>query len=229
MPDSGVVRTADGQQPEIGQQLSPDQLTQLVYDAPLSYDGQTVSPFVYTVSDGQSVVTAQVDIEISGLSRISGQVEIIHDDDDDTYAGYALNNRIEIHGRTAGGDEVTRTVSTDIHGFFEFDDLEPGTWTLRQQQPGTVHDAGVQAGQAGGIAGTNEISSIQIPVGVGADYTGYVFYEFAPAVVSGFVHLDENFVSFGPPNINITELGEPITALIFDDAFHQNDSFAVLR
>ncbi len=49
---------------KLGQVLTAKQLESLVFDAPARYTGKKPVRFLYTVSDGQYVSTASVDITI---------------------------------------------------------------------------------------------------------------------------------------------------------------------
>jgi hypothetical protein len=64
LPRVGVLRLANGTAVKVGQVLTSKQLENLVFDAPASYKGKKPVKFIYTVSDGQYVTTAKVDISI---------------------------------------------------------------------------------------------------------------------------------------------------------------------
>jgi len=64
LPKKGVLRLANGKPVKLGQVLTAKQLESLVFDAPARYTGKKPVRFLYTVSDGQYVSTASVDITI---------------------------------------------------------------------------------------------------------------------------------------------------------------------
>lgn len=87
---------------------------------------------------------------------------------------------------------VVATTETDSNGRYQFDGLAPGTYQLREQQPGGYLDGIDSVGQIGsqtiGVAANDSIQQIELPQGM----TGvqYNFGERVPASLSGGVHLD---------------------------------------
>ncbi|MCC9601882.1 carboxypeptidase regulatory-like domain-containing protein [Stieleria sp. JC731] len=84
------------------------------------------------------------------------------------------------------------TTQTDSNGFYQFESLPPGNYTLIEQQPSGYLDgidrAGTIGGQTVGTAGNDRISQIAIPQGMsGVEYN---FGELLPASIGGHVHLD---------------------------------------
>ena len=72
LPKKGTLRLANGKPVKVGQVLTAKQLERLVFDAPAKYKGRKPVKFLYSVSDGQYVTTAQVDISIvQGTSTVS--------------------------------------------------------------------------------------------------------------------------------------------------------------
>jgi len=64
LPRVGTLRLSNGTPVTVGQVLTARQLEKLVFDAPADYKGNRPVKFLYTVSDGQYVATAKVDISI---------------------------------------------------------------------------------------------------------------------------------------------------------------------
>ena len=91
------------------------------------------------------------------------------------------------------GDEVARTL-TDAEGNYSFDDLEPGTYSVREFTPDGFLDGASTVGQVEGITqGTfGEGILSNITVGSGEQATNYDFCEHIPAEISGTVYHDRN-------------------------------------
>lgn len=77
---------------------------------------------------------------------------------------------------------------TDDAGQYRFDNLQPGTYTVREQQPTGYFDGGEVVGSEGGVA-TNDLLS-EIVLGSGVDAIEYDFCEIPPAALAGFVFVD---------------------------------------
>lgn len=189
---NGTVKLLDGTALSVGDQLFATDVPGLLYDAPSGEEAETPGEIVFDLSDGNSVSYGIVELKISGQSRLTGHVSVIHDADDDTFGGYAFNNQITLRGVNFRGESVERSTPSDEWGYYEFLDLEAGEYEVVQEQPGTVHDGFVVPGELGGVEGENKITGIEIPVGPGKSYEGYDFSELAPAAVSGFTYNDED-------------------------------------
>ena len=86
---------------------------------------------------------------------------------------------------------IVGTTRTDAFGNYQFDNLLPGTYTLREQQPEGYIQGGQMAGSAGGNATlTDIISAIALSAGVRA--TDYDFCEQRVASLEGMVFADLN-------------------------------------
>ncbi len=90
---------------------------------------------------------------------------------------------------------VSRSLLTDINGFFEFRDLPAGTFSLEQIQPTTYDDGLKSLGLAGGTVTANGFSGIIVASETQA--TGYRFGELlrpkqAINSIGGIVYLDVN-------------------------------------
>ncbi len=85
--------------------------------------------------------------------------------------------------------EVIATTKTDANGEYAFEDLAPGNYSIREQQPTGFFDGGLQVGSGGGsFLGEDVIGDI--PVGSGQDLVNYDFCEVPPARISGYVFID---------------------------------------
>ncbi len=84
---------------------------------------------------------------------------------------------------------VLGTTVTDLNGEYRFDDLAPGTYTVRELQPSNLFDGGTRAGSGGGNTQVaNEIS--RIAVGSGQSLINYDFCEIPAGTLSGYVFQD---------------------------------------
>ena len=83
---------------------------------------------------------------------------------------------------------VIQTTTTDDRGFYQFTNLEPGTYSLRQIQPDEFFTGGERVGSGGGESSTNLLRSIE--VGSGQSLTDYNFCEVVPAEIHGRVFED---------------------------------------
>lgn len=87
--------------------------------------------------------------------------------------------------------EVVATTTTDANGHYEFRNLKPGVYTLREEQPAGYLQGGQKAGSGGGDDSlTDTISSIAIAAG--KSLVDYDFCEIPPADISGHVFVDRD-------------------------------------
>ncbi len=87
--------------------------------------------------------------------------------------------------------EVVGTTRTDAAGNYQFENLIPGEYTLREQQPPGYIQGGQMAGSAGGNATISDIISA-IALGAGVQATNYDFCEQRVASLEGKVFADLN-------------------------------------
>lgn len=90
----------------------------------------------------------------------------------------------DIHGNLA------QTTTTNSQGEYAFNNLRPGTYTVRELQPSGYFDSGEKAGSHGGNVTNDQISNIIL--GSGADAVHYDFCEIEPASIRGRVHVDRD-------------------------------------
>ncbi|MGQ9829265.1 MAG: SdrD B-like domain-containing protein, partial [Roseiflexus sp.] len=128
---------------------------------------------------------------------------------------------ITLTGTDDLGNAVTLTTTTTITGFYAFDNLRPGTYTVSETQPGGYFDRAETVGSAGGSIISNDVIG-NITLSAGGSATGYHFGELPAARITGFVYEDnDNDGAFdttesGIPNVTITltgadDLGNPVT------------------
>lgn len=128
-----------------------------------------------SVSRVPGVVTMPFSAE--GAAALSGQVWVdsngngVRDSDEQGIAGVLIT----LTGTDDLGASVTRTTLTAADRTYTFDNLRPGTYTVRQTQPTDFLDGAVRVGTSGGTAGTNEVTGITLVSGTVG--TGYDFAE----------------------------------------------------
>ncbi len=154
------------------------------------------SPLI-TVDRGDEVV--DLDAGFVPVADLSGYVFDDSDDDGSRIGETGIDNAtVELVGTTFGGAAVTRSTTTDVDGFYEFLDVEPGVYDLVQTQPAGWADGKDMAGTLGvfgAVPGavvtpdTDRFEDISFDGSVSG--TEYNFGELEPAKISGIVFLDE--------------------------------------
>jgi serine-aspartate repeat-containing protein C/D/E len=89
-------------------------------------------------------------------------------------------------------NQVVRTTTTDSNGRYQFDNLPPGIYAVRQanQPSGFFHGGQAVGSGTGTIVGDDHIGGIQVQSRV--HLVNYNFCETPPAEISGFVYIDAN-------------------------------------
>jgi uncharacterized repeat protein (TIGR01451 family)/fimbrial isopeptide formation D2 family protein len=95
---------------------------------------------------------------------------------------------ITLTGTDDLGNSVLLTTTTSITGFYTFDNLRPGTYTVSETQPAAYNDGTDRSGTAGGVLSNDQVSTIIVP-GAGIDAVNYDFGERG-TFVSGIVWID---------------------------------------
>ncbi|MBI2481560.1 MAG: carboxypeptidase regulatory-like domain-containing protein, partial [Planctomycetia bacterium] len=85
--------------------------------------------------------------------------------------------------------DVIATQLTNDNGEYEFTGLTPGTYSIRETQPGGYFDGGEVVGSGGGVVGASDLLT-SILVSSGDEFRDYNFCELPPAKLSGFVFQD---------------------------------------
>lgn len=83
---------------------------------------------------------------------------------------------VELTGVDANGNQVTLFAVTNANGFYYFDSLAAGTYTISELPPSGSSVGSETAGSLGGNLGTNQISGIYLSAGLNG--TGYSFTNF---------------------------------------------------
>src|SRR5205807_7586685 len=96
---------------------------------------------------------------------------------------------INLSGTDANG-AVSQSTTTDATGFYQFQNLRPGTYAVNELQPANYLDGKDAVGSQGGTTGNDVLSNINLPAGIQGMNNN--FGELAPAGLSGFVYVDSN-------------------------------------
>lgn len=84
---------------------------------------------------------------------------------------------------------VVGTTTTNAQGEYEFNDLAPGIYAVREQQPSGYLQGGQMAGSGGGNDSVTDLIS-QITIGSGDHFVDYDFCELLPVSIAGHVWED---------------------------------------
>ncbi len=87
----------------------------------------------------------------------------------------------------ANGQQVGSTL-TDAQGKYKFENLAPGTYSVREHQPAGYFQGGTMAGSVGGAVSGDMISHIALVSAT--DAIDYNFCELIPGSISGRIHAD---------------------------------------
>jgi len=123
---------------------------------------------------------------------IQGRVHGDTDGDCEYDEGEVLIEGVVIQLLNAEGEVIAQT-TTDANGEYKFDELAPGTYSVREFTPEGYFDGGEQVGTGSstnnGIVGGNDLLS-QIEINSGEKLISYDFCELLPGGISGIVHAD---------------------------------------
>ncbi|MEM1305167.1 MAG: SdrD B-like domain-containing protein, partial [Planctomycetota bacterium] len=119
---------------------------------------------------------------------IAGRVHASNDGDCDFDDPDVLLSGVTIELLNADGN-VIETTQTNAAGEYLFDNLPPGTYSVREIQPDGYFDGDERVGSAGGVlTGTDTIAGIEL--GSDEDAVRYDFCEHVGAMLSGYVYHD---------------------------------------
>jgi len=121
---------------------------------------------------------------IEGFVHTEFSNDCVFDATEDPIAG------VTVELLDAGG-RVIATTQTDNNGHYRFDDLTPGVYTVREQQPAGYFHVGQRAGSGGGDDSLDDVISA-IAVGSDESLVEYNFCEVPPSSIEGTVHTDLN-------------------------------------
>ncbi|MGN6546073.1 MAG: SdrD B-like domain-containing protein, partial [Aureliella sp.] len=123
--------------------------------------------------------------EISGYVFVDRDEDCLFDSGEAPIAG----TKVTLYDSSGA---VVGTATTDASGHYQFRNLRPGTYTIREEQPAGYLQGGQKAGSAGGNDSQADVISA-IPIAAGATLINYNFCEVKPASISGQVFVDLNF------------------------------------
>ncbi len=165
------------------------------YDGLESKDG-TVIPGTNT-TDQISVTLGDTDLVNNNFgevknTQISGHVYYDKNNDGIRQSGETL-----IAGTTitlVASDGSTQTTTTDANGYYEFTNLMPGTYTVKETQPAGYLDGKDKEGTKGGTVvndpAVDQIQSITLVAGDNSQNND--FGELKPSSIAGHVYFDAN-------------------------------------
>lgn len=139
---------------------------------------------------GQSTFSGAHRFTESPLTWIEGTVFVdanedgILGQDEDGIAGVLIG----LNGVDENGQSIERTVTTNDRGYYVFDYLSPGTYSISQGITPGYLDAAEQLGSQGGEVGDDFFEQVQISAG--APGKMYNFGEYAPASIQGQIYVD---------------------------------------
>jgi protocatechuate 3,4-dioxygenase beta subunit len=107
---------------------------------------------------------------------------------------------VTLSGTDDLGNAVNQTQTTDANGFYNFQNLRPGTYALNQDQPAGYLDGKDTIGTPGGTTAADQFTKINLAAGING--TNNDFGELLPASLSGFVYVDAN-------NNGVKDSGDP--------------------
>lgn len=122
---------------------------------------------------------------------IAGQVYVDADQDCEYDSGEAPIAGVTITLLDDSG-RVVRTTHTDATGRYQFIDLTPGKYTVRESQPAGYLQGGQTAGSGGGDTSVPDVISA-IQLGAGTALVDYDFCELLPGSIAGVVFADLDF------------------------------------
>ncbi len=99
---------------------------------------------------------------------------------------------------------VSRVTTTDANGFYKFDNLRTGGYTIFEVQPAGWQDGKDTIGTPGGDTINDQFGNIQLPQGF--DGVNNNFGELRPASIEGTVYYDGSAAGF---NNGVQDAGEP--------------------
>lgn len=178
-----------------------------------SIGGRHVEPDTFTqIALPSGIDAVRYDFgELRG-ANLSGYVYADDDDDAlfDTGESGIPNTVVRLFDAT--GSLVAQT-QTDASGYYHFDNLKPGNYTVRETQPSGYKDGKDAVGTVGGTLGNDVLSDI--PLAPGANARQYNFGELKPVALSGhvFVDLDDDGIR------DAAEAGIPDTVVKLLDQF----------
>ncbi len=174
--DSSSLTAAHADQAEARTQSDADGVDNSALDDTDSFAVRenTISGFVYHDADMSDTFNAG-DVGLAGVTMTLTGTD---------HLGNAITPIVITTASGAGVDPL---------GYYLFDKLRPGSYTLTQTQPATHLDGNETVGNAGTLAGASPVHDVltfSLPTGTETDSLGNDFGEITKAVITGYVHRD---------------------------------------
>ncbi len=142
------------------------------------------------------------------LASLSGYVYYDRSDDGIFDSGESPIAGVTVELLDAQGNGTGITTETDANGFYDFKNLEAGTWGVRETQPADYFDGKDTIGSNGGLV-TNDLFT-GIALAYGEDATDYNFGELLLGSIAGQVYASPN------GDCNFDDPGEPIAGVVIE-------------
>ena len=182
-----------------------------------------------TIPKGGNIVATGYNFTESPVSWISGTVYVDADQNaklgqDEAGVG---NITMTLSGTTDLGAKVNRTTKTNDRGYYVFDHLESGTYSVVEGSTPGYFDAFNQVGTQGGVATSNSFSKISLKATAPGEM--YNFGKYLPSSISGQVYLDYDrdvtldrkdalIANVEADLTGVNDLGQKVSATAFTDA-----------
>jgi fimbrial isopeptide formation D2 family protein/uncharacterized repeat protein (TIGR01451 family) len=152
-----------------------------------SLPGDDPTERVQTPVDSSDTMTIRSN-SLSGFVYVDADNDGIFDSGETPIQGVTIT----LTGTDHLGNAVNLTATTSITGFYRFDNLRPGTYTLAETQPAGYLDGRDTIGTQGGTTGNDVLSNIVLPVDASTHGENNNFGELLPARIAGFVYEDND-------------------------------------
>jgi hypothetical protein len=159
--DEVLVVAAVGSSAQGGQVSVSADGTAIEYTPPADFTG--TDTVTYTIEDPDGATdTATVTVEVLDYipSDLSGYVffDVNNDGVKDAVEVPIGGVTISLQGTDILGATVQLSTETNAHGYYVFEDLVPGSYTIIEQQPNGVLDGVDSVGSEGGTAGDDQLA-----------------------------------------------------------------------
>ena len=146
--------------------------------------------FAVSLPLGSNLTAGGYNFTESPLTWISGTVYV--DADENATLGQdeegIVETTVTLKGITDQGVKIDRTTLTNDRGYYVFDNLQPGTYSVSEGETPGYFQASNQVGTRGGKATGDAFDQISIKSGLPGEM--YNFGEYRPGIISGQVYLD---------------------------------------
>jgi protocatechuate 3,4-dioxygenase beta subunit len=134
-------------------------------------------------NDFGEIKTASISGYVYGDTSPDGYNDGVMEPDEAGISGVTVT----LTGTSSQGN-VSLTTTTDGNGFYKFNNLQPGTYTITESSPAGWIDGKASVGTAGGMATLDQINQVNLPPGT--DGVNYNFGELQVSQIGGTVFYD---------------------------------------